>query len=125
MITLTEPSTCCPASPRRPLSASLLPQPACYQLHLQREGLQPDRVLRRRAGDLPEVIELSRGAARAASLLALKPLRLACTAGVVWLTREGDPHDYVLESGDHHAVQPGDLIALLGMPKGAVRVSCS
>lgn len=125
MTTLTELSTCSPASTRRLLRPSLLPSPACYQLHLQREGLQADRVLRRRAGDLPELIELSRGAARAASLRALKPLRLSCTAGVVWLTREGDPQDYVLEPGDHHAAQPGDRVALLGMPTGAVRVSCS
>ncbi|WBY03666.1 DUF2917 domain-containing protein [Ramlibacter tataouinensis] len=125
MTTLTEFSTCRPARPRHSRRAALLPQPSCYQLQLQEIGPQATPRRRRRAGDLPETIELSRSGPRAASLRALSPLRLTCTAGVIWLTCEGDPHDYVLQPGDDHTAQPGDRLALLGMPMGAVVVNCA
>lgn len=94
-----------------------------YRLHLE-TGV-PQRAARRRLAELPELLTLARGDVRAASLHALADLRITCMDGTAWLTREGDPRDYVLEAGDQQLVRRGDALVLLGMPSATVLVSSS
>lgn len=94
-----------------------------YRLHLE-TGV-PQRAARRRLAELPEVLTLARGDVRAASLHALADLRITCMDGTAWLTREGDPRDYVLDAGDQQMVRRGDVLVLLGMPSATVVVSSS
>ncbi|MGV3570363.1 MAG: DUF2917 domain-containing protein [Ramlibacter sp.] len=105
------------------LRASAARHGPAYRLHLE-TGV-PQRAARRRLAELPEVLTLARGDVRAASLHALADLRITCMDGTAWLTREGDPRDYVLEPGDQQLVRRGDALVLLGMPSATVLVASS
>jgi len=105
------------------LRASVARYGPAYRLHLETDV--PQRAARRRLAELPEVLTLARGDVRAGSRQALADLRITCINGTAWLTREGDPRDYVLDPGDQQLVRRGDALVLLGMPSATVLVSSS
>lgn len=47
--------------------------------------------------------------------------QLIVLAGEVWLTRDGDPEDYILSAGDRLAVRAGDMAMLQALQPSRVR----
>jgi uncharacterized protein (AIM24 family) len=47
--------------------------------------------------------------------------RLECSAGLVWLTVEGLPDDFLLATGEHLSIGNNGLVLIEGSPSGAFR----
>ena len=41
-----------------------------------------------------------------------------CTAGALWLTQEGDPHDYILKAGQSFTLNQRGIVLVQGLPRG-------
>lgn len=54
-----------------------------------------------------------------------KPLQLSCTAGSVWITREGDPDDVVLDAGASYGGAGRGLVVVEALEKAQISVSAS
>lgn len=50
-------------------------------------------------------------------------LALECRAGILWVTRDGDPADYILEPGQRLDLQRGDKAAVQAMRPSQLRIS--
>ena len=48
--------------------------------------------------------------------------RVMCTAGSLWLTREGDQHDYILRAGQSFPLNPSENILVQGLPCGSAQI---
>ena len=49
-------------------------------------------------------------------------VHLECTEGVVWLTVEGQPGDFLLAKGERLRIDSNGLALVQGLPSGAVRL---
>ncbi|MEF8699607.1 MAG: DUF2917 domain-containing protein [Candidatus Accumulibacter sp. UW20] len=54
-------------------------------------------------------------------LLSARGVRIVCTAGVLWLTVEGEAGDIVLRAGESHVVRGSGLALLEAIGRGQVR----
>ena len=54
-------------------------------------------------------------------LLSARGVRITCTAGLVWLTVEGEAGDILLAAGQSHVVRGGGLGLLEAIGSGRVR----
>jgi hypothetical protein len=50
------------------------------------------------------------------------PLKLECTEGAVWLTREGDPKDVVLNAGASYGGEGRGLLVIEALEKAQIEV---
>jgi hypothetical protein len=66
------------------------------------------------------VIQLAAGTPLA--LRGARNVELECTEGVVWLTLEGEPEDYLLAAGERMRIGRGGLALVEGNPAGAIRL---
>jgi hypothetical protein len=48
-----------------------------------------------------------------------RPLRVVALRGRIWITDQGDPHDYLLEAGDRLTICPQGQLVAEGMPDGS------
>jgi hypothetical protein len=101
-----------------PAGRAAVTRTPCYELFLQPDSPEPAPC--QRCDGEPQWVALGRDAAAAASLRVVRPLRITCTRGTVWLTCERDFNDYVLQAGMVHLAEPGQSLVLLGMPSAAV-----
>ena len=44
--------------------------------------------------------------------------RVMCTAGTLWLTQQGDPHDHLLNAGQSFTLDQRGVILVQGLPRG-------
>jgi hypothetical protein len=49
-------------------------------------------------------------------------VEVQCLSGTVWLTREGDPYDHVLSSGETFVSERSGRLALMALEPARVRV---
>lgn len=49
-----------------------------------------------------------------------RPLLLTCTRGRCWITRTGDPTDYLLEAGMTFAAQPRQVVVIQALQPGTI-----
>ncbi|MCX7148875.1 MAG: DUF2917 domain-containing protein [Rhodocyclales bacterium] len=61
-------------------------------------------------------------AAREMLALPDRNLTLVCLAGELWVTRDGDIEDYILDPGQHLAIRRGDQAAVQALQPSRVRV---
>lgn len=54
-----------------------------------------------------------------------RDIRIECNAGVVWITIEGQPGDFLLEKGEHLLIISNGPVFIQGMPYGLVKVVCA
>ena len=54
--------------------------------------------------------------------LAGQRLTLVCTEGRLWLTRDGDIEDYILDAGRQFEIRPGDRAAVQALRPSRVRL---
>lgn len=50
-------------------------------------------------------------------------LEMECRAGILWVTRDGDPADYILEPGQKLALHRGDKGAVMALRPSQLRIS--
>jgi hypothetical protein len=93
-----------------------------YVLYLQEGPRNTGRVTHRKVRQLPDTIALGPRSVHAVSLTPTQALRVSCTAGAVWLTRDRDIQDYVLSAGAEQCVRPGRQVVIVGMPEGSVEL---
>jgi drug/metabolite transporter (DMT)-like permease len=90
---------------------------------LQADGRSAfDRIGHLGRVDGPSRIELVKGALWTRRLRG-QPLRLRCTAGAVWVTREGDPDDVVLEAGASYGGDGRGLLVVEALEEAEIAVS--
>lgn len=51
-----------------------------------------------------------------------RDIRIECKEGMVWLTIEGQPGDFLLEKGDHLLIKSNGPAFIQGMPYGLVKL---
>ena len=51
-----------------------------------------------------------------------RDIRIECNKGMVWLTIEGQPGDFLLEKGDHLLIKGNGPAFIQGMPFGLVKL---
>ena len=51
-----------------------------------------------------------------------REVHLECTEGVVWLTVEGQPGDFLLTRGERLGIESNGLALVQGLPSGSVRM---
>jgi drug/metabolite transporter (DMT)-like permease len=78
----------------------------------------------RPAPELPPPIDLVKGALWTRRLRGA-PLRVRCTAGSVWLTREGDPGDVVLRAGASYGGAGRGLLVVEALEEAQIAVSAN
>ncbi len=93
-----------------------------YVLYLQEGPCDSGRVTRRKVRQLPDTIALGPRSVHAVSLTPRQPLRVSCSAGAVWLTRDRDIQDYVLPAGAGLCVPAGRPVVIGGMPRGSIQI---
>ncbi|TCV85858.1 DUF2917 domain-containing protein [Sulfurirhabdus autotrophica] len=47
---------------------------------------------------------------------------LECTEGMVWITAEGQPGDFLLVQGERLRIENNGLVLVQGLPSGAIRL---
>ena len=75
--------------------------------------------------DLPARFHFDPGACQAISLWPISPLELSCVVGVLWITREHDAVDYVLDAGQSIVVPAGESVYVQGIRSGVLHVQCA
>jgi len=103
--------------PRRALAAG-----GYHVLRLQEGPRETERIERRSTRQLPQAIQLGPESAHSVSLKPARDIHVRCTAGAVWLTRDGDIEDYVLAAGAGQCVRRGRQVVVVGMPRGAIEI---
>ena len=51
-----------------------------------------------------------------------RDMHLECTEGMVWLTVEGQPGDFLLAKGERMRIKSNGLALIQGLPSGSVRL---
>lgn len=71
---------------------------------------------------LPASFHFAANATKAVTLRPKAPVRLTCTAGVLWITRERDDLDYVLTTGKSMVVPRRSSVLVWGIHSGRLKV---
>ena len=56
------------------------------------------------------------------TILDARDIRIECNEGMVWLTAEGQPGDFLLEKGEHLLIKSKGLAFIQGMPYGLIKL---
>ena len=108
------PTAVAPSLPWRSRSRSPTPD---FALRLERHGTEEHHA---RHGCTR--VDLGEGGANALALRVFRPLVIRCQDGRLWLTRDRDPEDYVLQAGEQLLVHKGDHVVVLGMRRGTALI---
>jgi len=67
----------------------------------------------------PQEQEIRLAAGELIAFRGARGARLECSAGMVWLTVEGLPNDFLLAQGEHLSIGHNGLVLIEGSPSGA------
>ena len=66
------------------------------------------------------VIQLAEG--KSLAFRGARDVHLECTEGMVWLTVEGQPGDFLLAKGEQVRIESNGLALIQGLPSGSVQL---
>lgn len=67
------------------------------------------------------VIRLAKG--KRLAFWGARDVHFECAEGMVWLTVEGQPGDFLLASGERLCIKSNGLAVIQGLPSGSVRLA--